>query len=283
MERKQTVVITGAASGIGRALALEARRLGLTVYATDRDTEALADLAKAGCHTATLDVCAERDGQALLARLQDDGATPDYWINNAGYGAMGPLLDLDDEAVARQFAVNTFAPLRLSRAVAAPMIEAGGGCIVNVGSIAPLFPTPFAGAYSASKAALNSLSDTLSMELAPWGIAVVSLRPGRIRSDFGQRAGDGLPDVANSRYARAHRAIAARAGASQQGATPADKMARQVWRKLLLRRPPPVIYAGRDSWLLPRLRHWLPRRWLERVLRRVFHLHLLTSSDQHRS
>lgn len=268
----RVVLITGCSSGIGRALCEEFHARGLRVVATARRVEMLDDLRAKGMAAEALDVTDEGQARELLERIRAREGRLDMLVNNAGYGLFGPLLDLPEAEVRRQFETNVFAPLRLAR-LAAPAMR-GGGVIVNIGSISGVFTTPFSGAYCASKAALHALSDALRLELAPFGIRVVTVQPGGIESGFGaaaqgQAAGWLRPD---SWYAGLQESIRRRAGLSQQGATPAGEFARRLAGLLLRGDPPAVIRLGRQSRMLPLLQRLLPRRALEAVLRKKFGL-----------
>jgi short-subunit dehydrogenase len=185
-----TVLITGCGSGIGKALARQFHRMGMSVCATARKLEAIADLRAEGILTLPLDVCQQADIDAVKAALQARGLHVRMLINNAGYGAMGPLLDVPHETWRHQFEVNLLAPAALVRALAPDMIARRQGMIVNVSSISGVAPTPFASPYCASKAALNAMSDSLRMELSPFGVSVVTVQPGGIQSAFGEVAGN---------------------------------------------------------------------------------------------
>lgn len=266
------VLITGCSSGIGRALCEEFHARGFRVVATARRVETLGELRAKGMAAEALDVTEEAQSRQLLERILAREGRLDMLINNAGYGLFGPLLDLPEAEVRRQFETNVFAPLRLARQ-AAPAMR-GGGLIVNIGSISGVFTTPFSGAYCASKAALHALSDALRLELAPFGIRVVTVQPGGIESDFGaaalgQAAGWLRPD---SWYAGLHESIRRRAALSQQDATPAAEFARRLAGLVLRENPPAVIRLGRKSRMLPLLQRVLPRRILEAVLRKKFGL-----------
>ena len=132
------ILITGAASGIGRALALNAHARGHIVYATDRDTDALAGLAALGLRTQRLDVTSAADIAALVARLDADGVGPDMLINNAGFGAIAPVLEIAPGRLRAQFEVNVFAIVALCQALAPRMMARRQGRIVNIGSISGL-------------------------------------------------------------------------------------------------------------------------------------------------
>jgi NAD(P)-dependent dehydrogenase (short-subunit alcohol dehydrogenase family) len=186
---------------------------------------------------------------------------------------MGPVAELDPVALRRQFDTNVVGAMAVIRAVVPGMVRQGSGCIVNVGSVSGLLPTPFAGAYCASKAALHALTDALRLELAPFGIRVVSLQPGGVASRFGEAAGAALGgDDAASLYAPMRDAIRRRAATSQEGAMDAAAFARRVVDAVTARTPPAVLRVGTRSKQMPLLRWLLPVAVLDRILARRFGL-----------
>lgn len=272
------VLITGCASGIGKALALAFHAKGHLVCATARRVDALAPLKEAGILTYPLDVTDAQGLAALMTHLKADGLHVDTLVNNAGYGAMGPLLDMPAHEWQKQFDVNVFGPMSLIRSVLPDMIQRRRGLIVNISSVSGVMPTPFAGAYCASKAAVNALSDTLRMEVAPFGIRVVAVQPGGIQSGFGEAAGQGLQLAPESPYQRVRDAILARAHGGQENATPAEVFAARMVEQVMSPSCPAVVRLGEKSKLMPTLKQWLPERWLDRVLQRRFGLDRLADS-----
>ncbi|MBF3109124.1 SDR family NAD(P)-dependent oxidoreductase, partial [Pseudomonas aeruginosa] len=139
---------------------------------------------------------------AALARLAEEleveAAGLDVLVNNAGYGAMGPLLDGGVDAMRRQFETNVFAVVGVTRALF-PLLRRKSGLVVNVGSVSGVLVTPFAGAYCASKAAVHALSDALRLELAPFGVEVLEVQPGAIASNFGASASREMDSVVDER------------------------------------------------------------------------------------
>jgi short-subunit dehydrogenase len=267
------VLITGCSSGIGRALALAFHARGCRVWATARRLETLRALAASGLRTAALDV---RDADAVAAVRREieaqDGAV-DILVNNAGYGQMGPLLDLDAASLRAQLETNVVAVHALTRAFAPAMVARRSGLIVQLGSVSGVLVTPFAGAYCASKSAVHALSDALRMELAPFGVRVMTVQPGAIRSDFGAHASASLDAAASdSAYAAVADGIAARANASQQHAMSADALARRIADAALRRRPPARLRAGGGAHLLPFLAAAVPQPLRDRLLSRRFGL-----------
>lgn len=271
----RTVLITGCSTGIGRALAEEFQARGCTVIATARRLATLDDLAARGIRTAELDVNDAASIDALVARLREEQRFVDLLVNNAGYGAMGPLVELPLAEVRRQFETNVVAVLALVQALAPEMMRRRQGRIVNIGSVSGILVTPFSGAYCATKAAVHALSDALRLELSPFGIDVLTVQPGAIRSQFGATASQGVEERGTrpSAYRAIADAIAARAQASQDPrSTSAEDFARAMVSAVLAERPPPVIRIGHGSQAMPAARRWLPTALLDGVLRRRFRL-----------
>jgi NAD(P)-dependent dehydrogenase (short-subunit alcohol dehydrogenase family) len=163
---------------------------------------------------------------------------------------------------------------------AVPLLRAavaknGGAVVANVGSIVGLFTTPFAAAYCSSKAAVHSLTDALRMELAPFGIHVVSIQPGGVRSSFGEHAEAAVRLPETSLYQPVESGIRARAQAGQQGAMPAEIFVVPVVDALLRSSPPRVIRGGTHSVRLPLLKRWLPAAMFDARLSKLFGLDAL--------
>lgn len=182
----QIVLITGCSTGIGRDLAQHLTQSGYTVVATARRVESLHDLPVA--LKLPLDVTqADSVSDGVEHALRQFGRL-DVLVNNAGYALRGALEEIADEKVRRMFDVNVFGALRMIRAVAPPMRKQRAGRIINLSSIAGKLSTPANGAYSATKFALEALSDALRLELAPFGIQVVLVEPGAIKTHFDETA-----------------------------------------------------------------------------------------------
>jgi len=184
----KTVLITGTSSGIGRATAAAFLRREWTVYATARDIDDIADLAGAGCETAPLDVTREAAVRRVVDRIIEETGRIDCLVNCAGYGQHGPVEDVPVDALHDQFDVNVYGPHRLMRAVLPHMRERETGTIVNVSSGQGRIATGGTGAYAGSKFALEAMSDALRVEVDEFGIDVVVVEPGPVRTNFGDRA-----------------------------------------------------------------------------------------------
>jgi NADP-dependent 3-hydroxy acid dehydrogenase YdfG len=176
------IFVTGASSGIGRAVAIELAQRGHTVFCAARREAALHDLAAShrGIVAVPLDVTDE-DSIATAWSLIDSttqGAGVDVLVNAAGYALTGPIETLPTREVKRQFDTNVFGLLAVTRAVLPAMRARRAGRIINISSIVGRTSFPAMGVYGATKYALEALSDSLRMELAPIGIEVVLIEPG---------------------------------------------------------------------------------------------------------
>ena len=180
----RTVLITGCSSGIGEATAARLSKSGWTVYATARQPETLVGLAAAGCRTLALDVTDEDSMSAAVETMLGEAGRIDALINNAGYSQSGAIeaLDLDDGR--RQFETNVFGLLRMCQLVLPSMRRHRAGRIVNISSMGGRLVFPGAGAYHATKYAVEALSDAMRFEVAGFGIQVVIVEPGLITTNF---------------------------------------------------------------------------------------------------
>ncbi len=185
---QKTVLITGCSSGIGRATARAFNDEGWTVYATARNPADAQTLGDEGCELATLDVTDQDDVDRVVNRILDEEGAIDCLVNNAGYGQFGPLEDVPTEKVHEQFDVNVYGPHRLVRAVLPHMRREREGTIVNLSSVAGRVAFPGSGVYSGSKFAVEAMSDALRGEVSEYGIDVVVVEPGPVKTGFSERA-----------------------------------------------------------------------------------------------
>ena len=276
---QKTILITGCSSGIGAALARDFHSRGHRVYATARRRESLAALEAQGIRGLVLDVNDDASIAAALAAVAQAAGHLDLLVNNAGFSQVGAVVDLTRDDLRRQYETNVIAPAVVT-AQAVPLLRAAvaknsSAVVANVGSIVGLFTTPFAAAYCSSKAAIHSLTDALRMELAPFGISVVSIQPGGVRSSFGQHAEAAIRLPEGSIYKSVESGIRARAQAGQQGATPAEEFAPPVVEALLRNPPPRVIRGGANSVRLPLLKGLLPAAMFDGKLTKFFGLDAL--------
>ena len=269
----QVVLVTGCSTGIGRALARELHARGHLVFASARKLDALADLAAHGIATLRLDVNDPASIESAVGRLLAAAGRIDVLINNAGVNVFGPLLELPIERLRGVMETNVLGLVAVTQAVFPHMADRRSGRIVNVGSVVGLLPTPFAAGYCASKSAVHMLSEVMRMEVAPFGIDVVVVQPGGVKSSI---ADTGSRDIERygqptSRYHLAYEGIRRRANASQDDPMPAEDFARELVDRALAAEAPRVIRLGKGSDTLPALAE-LPGPERDRVMHAVYGL-----------
>ncbi len=267
----KTILITGCSSGIGKALALEAKQQGYRVFATARKQTDLQQLKQMGLETIALEMTNPDSVKQAVAQLQQQAGCLDILVNNAGFGVMGPVLDAGAEGLRQQFEVNVFAVMDLTQACL-PLLIQSKGLVVNIGSVSGVLTTPFAGVYCASKAALHSLSDALRMELAPLGVRVLTVQPGAIDTGFAQRAKLEAEQLLkpDSLWWPMREGVMLRANASQNQPTSAERFAKRLVRELNKADCSGVVGIGHGAVTLPLLARLLPQKWLDRLLQRKF-------------
>lgn len=206
MKRHDPVLISGCSSGIGAATAAALARGGHTVYATARHTKTLGDLQALGCRPLTLDVTSESSMMAAVKAVELEHGHVGTLINNAGYGDYGPIEESDLERVRTMFETNVFGLARLTQLVLPAMRRSRAGRIVNIGSMGGRLTFPVGGFYHATKYAVEAISDALRVEVKPFGIDVILVEPGLVRTNFESRVSESLevgapPDGAETAYA----------------------------------------------------------------------------------
>lgn len=176
------VLITGCSSGIGRACALRLHRAGHAVYATARRPETLAELAGLSIRTMALDVTDEESMASAVAKVEAEHGAVGALVNSAGYAMSGCIEEASLAEVREQFETNVYGLVRLSQLVLPAMRAHGGGTIVNISSIFGRYAVPGSGFYNATKHAVEALSDSLRNEVADFGVRVVLVEPGPVRT-----------------------------------------------------------------------------------------------------
>lgn len=261
MDNRIVVLVTGCAKGgIGYEYCKAFAEHGCIVFATDLPQRAhqLFDQTPPRVQTLELDVTSDESVEKAVETIISKHGRIDILVNNAGIGSSGPLAELPLQVVRKAWEVNTLGPLRMVQQVVPHMASRRSGVIVNVGSIVGNVPTPWAGSYCASKAAVHAMSHALRLELRPFGINVVMVMPGAIRSNFGSATVENVRSQEWKLYKKFKESIEERANASQSGkSTDAGVFARDVVKQVLRKRPPRQIVMGHLSGLLSLL-SWLP-------------------------
>jgi NADP-dependent 3-hydroxy acid dehydrogenase YdfG len=195
--RHNPILISGCSSGIGAATAAALLRAGHTVYATARKVEALAELETLGGHLLEMDVTSEDSIIAAVKTVEAEHGRVGTLINNAGFGEYGPIEESDLELVRTMFDTNVFGLARLTQLVLPAMRRSRSGRIVNIGSMGGRLTFPVGGYYHATKYAVEAISDALRVEVKPFGIDVILVEPGLIRTNFESRMNEGLEVAAS--------------------------------------------------------------------------------------
>ena len=276
MTISKAVLITGCSTGIGRATALHLAKSGYTVFATARRVEAIADLAGQGCTVLPLDVCDEASMRAAVAQVESAAGAVGVLVNNAGYGSEGPVEEVPMEEVRRQFETNVFGLLRLTQLCLPGMRRQRWGKVVNLSSMGGRMTLPGGGVYHATKYAVEALSDAMRFEVGGFGVYVVVVEPGAIRTEFGNTAIARVDALGGSGdYAAFRDALKTNIRDAYEGRMAAlaagpEAVAVVIARAVEARRPRTryVITAG--ARLLLGLRRWLPDRAFDAFLRTQF-------------
>jgi NAD(P)-dependent dehydrogenase (short-subunit alcohol dehydrogenase family) len=191
MDSKQKVtIVTGCSSGIGHEISLILARNGFTTYATMRNLQKVSDLksiaedGKLPLHFAQLDVTDENSVKKAIQTIHDEAGRIDILVNNAGYGLTGAFEDLSLDEIKTQYETNVFGLIRTTQSVLPIMRKQRSGLIVNISSGAGRFGFPTGSAYVSTKFAVEGLTESMSYELEPFGIKVILIEPGVIKTNF---------------------------------------------------------------------------------------------------
>lgn len=192
MKSKRTVLVTGCSSGIGLATCHVLSRNNFLTYGTVRNLskakkiQDLINRESLPLKILQLDVNDNQSIKLAVKRILSDTGRLDVLINNAGYGMFGPIEEITTQEVKKQFETNFFGIIRLIKAIVPIMRKQGNGIIVNISSMVGKFGVPLNSAYVSSKFAVEGLSESIAFELEEFGIRVIVIEPGVVKSDFFQ-------------------------------------------------------------------------------------------------
>src|SRR4051794_40883947 len=198
--RSEAVLITGCSTGIGRATAEHLATRGHTVYATARRLDSIADLEAHGCRLLELDVTDDASMTAAVKTVEEAEGAVGVLVNNAGYSQSGAVESVSMDAVRRQFETNVFGLVRMCQLVLPGMRRQRWGRIVNLSSMGGRLVFPGGGYYHATKFAVEALSDALRFEVKGFGVDVVLIEPGLIKTEFGTAAVGSLAEDTDGPY-----------------------------------------------------------------------------------
>ena len=263
----QVILLTGASSGIGAATARALLAAGHTVYGAARRADRLVELETTGFHPLELDVTDDESLVRAVDTIMEAEGRIDGLVNNAGYGEFGSLEDTPMDKARYQFDVNVFGVARLIQLVLPHMRAAGRGRIVNVSSIGGRLGEPHGAWYHATKFAVEGLSDSLRMEVRQFGIDVVVIQPGAIKTEWNGIAREKLletsGDTAYGPLARKHAKMLA--NGDRFGSQP-EVVAKAIIKALTAQKPRTRYAIGGGAKPILFLRRLLSDRWFDRLM-----------------
>jgi NAD(P)-dependent dehydrogenase (short-subunit alcohol dehydrogenase family) len=273
----KSVLVTGCSSGIGRATAEHLAGRGWTVYASARRAESIADLERSGCKVLTLDVTDEDSMVAAVRQVEDADGAVGVLVNNAGYSQSGPVEEVPLDDVRRQFETNVFGLVRLCQLALPGMRRQGWGKIVNVSSMGGKLVFPGGGFYHGTKYAVEAISDALRWEVRGFGVDVVIIEPGLIKTEFGNVAADSVDAApAEGPYGDFTAAVAKATKGAYEGGLPSrlgggpETVARKIEKAISKRRPRPRYTVTPSAKLALFQRRLMSDRMWDGVLRSQF-------------
>jgi NAD(P)-dependent dehydrogenase (short-subunit alcohol dehydrogenase family) len=270
---KPVALVTGGSSGIGESTARALLAKGFTVYAVARRTDRMSALEAEGVSTFAMDVTDDASMVAGIDRIIEEQGRIDVLVNNAGYGSYGAVEDVPIEEARRQFEVNVFGLARLVQLVTPHMRSRRSGRIINISSIGGKFYEPFGAWYHATKFAVEGFSDSLRMELRPFGIQVVLIEPGPIRTEWNEIARDSLlersGDGPYAEWARKAHGVMERFDEPERASTP-EEVADKIVKAALAKRPAARYPVGRGARVITTSRDLLPDRIFDEVVSRTY-------------
>lgn len=271
MAEGKAVLITGCSTGIGEATARHLAAKGHRVYATARRVETLSELETAGCETLALDVTDEESMAAAVAEVGRAEGSVWALVNNAGYSQSGAVESVPMESVRTQFETNVFGLVRMCQLVLPGMRRAGSGRIVNISSMGGKLTFPGGGFYHGTKHAIEAVSDALRFEVEGFGVDVVVIEPGLIKTHFGETAVGSMERAEDGPYAAFNATVAEATGgiyegpAARLGAGP-EAVARKIERALSSRRPRTRYRVTASATLVLGLRKLMTDRMWDRFV-----------------
>jgi NAD(P)-dependent dehydrogenase (short-subunit alcohol dehydrogenase family) len=268
----KVALVTGGSSGIGEATALRLQELGYTTYAAARRVERMEHLTTSGIRPLAMDVTDDESMQSGVEQVLAEESRIDVLVNAAGYGSYGALEDVPLSEARNQVEVNLFGAARLTQLVLPRMRDQRSGTIVNITSMGGKIYTPLGAWYHATKHALEALSDCLRMELKSFGIDVVVIEPGGIRTEWPGIAAEKVRAVSGTGpYAPQGNAVAdsLASESTRRRSSPPELIAKTIGKAVTARRPKTRYAAGYGAKPMIFLHDVLPDRAFDAFIRRA--------------
>lgn len=269
---KKVALVTGASSGIGYQTALDLKEAGLIVYGAARRTDKLEGLKQQGIKTIELDVTDDESMTNCVADIIKAEGRVDVLVNNAGYGSYGAIEDVPMEEARRQIEVNIFGLARMTQLVLPSMRKNKFGRIINVSSMGGKIYTSFGGWYHATKHAVEGFSDCLRLEVESFGIDVVIIEPGGIKTNWGMIASENLKKTsAKGAYKTAANQAAdnMKTMYSGNGLSSPKVISKAITNASTVKKPKTRYLIGYGAKPFVFLRRLLSDRMFDRIVKRV--------------
>jgi len=267
---KKIILVTGASSGIGKSTAEQLINDGHTVYGAARRIEKMKDLEEKGGHAIQMDVTKDSDTKACIDQIIREQGRIDVLVNNAGYAVYGPVEQVSMEDAKRQFEVNIFGLANITKKVLPHMRNQKSGTIINISSIGGKVYTPFGAWYHATKHALEGWSDCLRLDVKNFGIDVVIVEPGIIKTEFMDVMYDPMVERAqDSPYAKMAESLAKSTKQAYEKpgqSSPPSVIAKVISKAVKSKKPKTRYAAGKFAKPLLFMRKWLSDKWFDKAV-----------------
>ena len=263
---EKTVLITGASAGIGRATAILLAEKGYNVYGAARRIEKMDDLKRLGIKPALLDLANDKSMIDAVNHILKEAGNINILINNAGFGSYGAIEDVSMDDARYQLEVNVMGAMRLAQLVLPKMRGHGQGKIINISSVGGKVAMPMGGWYHASKFALEALSDSMRMEVKPFGIDVIVMEPGATKSEWGNIAFESLIRVSGDTPYKELAYKVHNAFEKVAGNVSAPETIAQLILKAVTSKQPHTRYAKWDAKFLLALKRILTDNMMDKLI-----------------
>lgn len=266
---KKVALVTGGSSGIGYETALELQGKGYTVYAAARRLDRMKKLSDKGIKTLALDVTQEESMQQCIDTIISNEGRIDVLVNNAGYGSYGSVEDVPMSEARRQIEVNLFGLARMTQLVLPYMRKQHSGKIVNISSIGGKVYTYLGAWYHATKHAIEGFSDSLRLELSPFGVDVIVIEPGSIKTEWSSIAADNIDATSQN---GAYKEIAHKVSKTMRdiGGSSPTVISKTIGKAVTARKPKTRYSAGKYASTFLILRRILSDRMFDRFIQSFY-------------
>ena len=267
----KVIIITGASAGIGKATALQLIKEGHTVYGAARRVEKMQDLVHAGGNAVGIDVTNHEQVHSEVQKIINKEGRVDVMVNNAGYAIWGAVEDVSYEEAKRQFEVNVFGLAEMTKSVLPTMRKQKSGTIINISSVGGKIYSPLGAWYHATKHAVEGWSDCLRLELKQFGIDVVIVEPGAIRTEFYDVLDDNFARSKGGAYADIANAIslAQKDTEKPENSSPPSVIAETISKAIKAPKPKTRYASGKMAMQTLTARRWLSDRMFDNMIMRM--------------